>query len=105
MVGDWKRYICMRQVLIRSIYSIEGSVRMPLARSASAADCLVYNLAARFTSFSSAVDRKTSQTNSRWLIVAWCTVVYQSRYSAQNHKPNLSELRVEILIVVIGSEV
>lgn len=46
----------MRQVLIRSIYSIEGSVRMPLARSASAADCLVYNLAARFTSFSSAVD-------------------------------------------------
>ena len=56
MVGDWKRYICMRQVLIRSIYSIEGSVRMPLARSASAADFLVYNLAARFTSFSSAVD-------------------------------------------------
>lgn len=49
-------YMCMRQVLIRSIYSIEGSVRMPLARSASAADCLVYNLAARFTSFSSAVD-------------------------------------------------
>ena len=46
----------MRQVLIRSIYSIEGSVRMPLARSASAADCLVDNLAARFTSFSSAVD-------------------------------------------------
>ena len=29
---------------------------MPLARSASAADCLVYNLAACFTSFSSAVD-------------------------------------------------
>ena len=46
----------MRQVLIRSIYSIEGSVRMPLARSASAADCLVYNLADSFTSFSSAVD-------------------------------------------------
>ena len=46
----------MRQVLIRSIYSIEDSVRMPLARFASAADCLVYNLAARFTSFSSAVD-------------------------------------------------
>ena len=47
-------YVCV--VLIRSIYSIEGSVRMPLARSASAADCLVDNLAARFTSFSSAVD-------------------------------------------------
>ena len=56
MVGDWKHYIFMRQVLIRSIYSIEGSVRMPLARFASTADCLVYNLAARFTSFSSAVD-------------------------------------------------
>ena len=48
---------------------------------------------------------ESSQKNSRWLIVAWYTVVYQSRYSAQNHKPNLSELRVEILIVVIGSEV
>ena len=24
---------------------------------------------------------ETSQTNSRWLIVAWYTVVYQSRYS------------------------
>ena len=29
---------------------------MPLARSASAADCLVYNLAACFISFSSLVD-------------------------------------------------
>ena len=47
---------CMCQVLIISINSIEGSLRMPLARSASAADCLVYNLAACFTSFSSAVD-------------------------------------------------
>lgn len=96
----------MRQVLIRSIYSIENSVRMPLARSASAADCLVYNLAARLIS-PRLVRRwiERSQKNSRWLIVAWCTVVYQSRYSAQNHKPNLSELRVEILIVVIGSEV
>ena len=58
MVGDWIYIIyCMCQVLIRSIYSIEGSVRMPLARFASAADCLIYNLAACFTSFSSAVDR------------------------------------------------
>ena len=57
MVGDWIYIIyCMCQVLIRSIYSIEGSVRMPLARFASAADCLIYNLVACFTSFSSAVD-------------------------------------------------